>query len=95
MPDSDGIGQAGTTASAVAALCQTAGGAEEVVLAGVGESVGVPGREALGCDVERGGAREPSLPEDAKDGVQGPNATVDRGSAGAGPAPRATSPNPR
>ncbi len=58
-------------------------GAEEALLAGHGEGVGVPGREAHGGDVERGGAWEPAVSEDAKDGVPGADATVNRGSAGA------------
>ena len=48
----------------------------------------------LGGDVERGGARESSLPEDAEDGVPGADATCDRGPAGAGPASGATRSKP-
>ena len=79
VPDGDGVGQAGATAGAVAAIRPAARGVEEAVPAGPGEGVGVPGREVAGGDIERGGAREPPVPEDAEDGVPGADAAVDRG----------------
>ena len=67
------------TATALAKLAALAGpvaavrpaprGAEEAAVAGAGEGAGVPGRAAAGCDVERGGAGEPPVPQDAEDGV--------------------------
>ena len=68
-------------AGPVAAVRPAAGGAEEAAVAGPGEGAGVPGRAADGSDVQRGGARQPALPEDAEDGVPGADA-VGRSRAG-------------
>ena len=45
-------------------------------------------------DVQRGGAWQSSLPQDAEDGVPGSDAAGDRGPAGAGPAAGAARPRP-
>jgi hypothetical protein len=74
VPNGHGAGQAGRIAGAVAVLCPAEGGAEEVVRAESGAGAGVPGRAASGSDVERGGARELSVPEGAEDGVLGADA---------------------
>src|SRR5271157_3904580 len=63
-------------------------------VSGVGEGAGVFGRAAAGRDVERGGAWQPSLPQDAEDGIPGSDAAGDRGPAGAGPAAGAARPRP-
>ena len=49
-----------------------------------------------GCwdNVERGGAWQPSLPQDAEDGVPGSDAAGDRGPTGAGPTAGAAHPRP-
>ncbi len=88
------LAKAGAPAGAVEAFCPAPGGVEEAVRAGPGEGAGVPGREVAGSDVERRGAREPSVPEDAEDGVPGADAACDRGSAGVGPASRTSGPRP-
>ena len=71
VPDGHGVGQAGETSGPVAAVRPASKGVEEAVRAGPGEGAGVPGREVAGSDVERGGAGESALPEDAEDGVPG------------------------
>ena len=45
-------------------------------------------RLAAGDDVQRGGARQPSVPENAEDGLPGADPTDHRGPLGAGPAAR-------
>ncbi len=45
-------------------------------------------RLAAGDDVQRGGARQPSVPENAEDGLPGADPTGNRGPLGAGPAAR-------
>ena len=50
--------------------------------------------ERLLGDVERGGAWQPSLPQDAEDGIPGSDAAGDREPAGAGPAAGAARPRP-
>ena len=59
------------------------------------EKAGVLGRATAGRDVQRGGAWQPSLPQDAEDGVPGSDAAGDRGPAGAGPAAGAARSRPR
>src|SRR5271157_455726 len=71
VPDGDGVGQAGEAAGAVTAVRPAAEGAQEAAGAGVGEGAGVFGRAAAGRDVQRGGAWQPSLPQDAEDGRNG------------------------
>src|SRR5262249_61676305 len=85
VPDGHGAGQAGRPASALAAIRPAPRGAEEAPVAGTGEGTGVPGRAPPGGDVERGGAREPAVSQDAEVGVPGADATGDRGPAGVGP----------
>ena len=92
MPDGDRVRQAGPIAGAAAAIRSTPGGFEEALHAGPGEGTGVPGRDAVGCDIERGGARESALPEDAEDGVPCADPSSDRGPAGIGPVTGAAGP---
>ena len=66
-------------ADAVATVRLAAVGAEEAALAGAGEGAGVPGRAAAGHDLERGGAWQPALPQDAEDGVPSADTASDRG----------------
>ena len=94
VPDGHSVGQAGEAAGAVAAVRPAAEGAQEAAGAGVGEGPGVLGRAAAGRDVQRGGAWQSSLPQDAEDGVPGSDAAGDRGPAGAGPAAGAARPRP-
>ena len=79
VPDGHGAGQAGGVAGPVAAVRWAAGGVEEAAVAGPGEGAGVPGRAADGGDVQRGGAGQPAVPEDAEDGVPGADEAGDRG----------------
>ena len=60
-------------------------GAEEAAGTRPGEGAGVPGRAAAGGDVERGGAWEPPIPQDAEDGLSGADTPRDRGAVGLGP----------
>ena len=59
------------SSGAVAAVRPAAEGAQEAAGAGVGEGAGVLGRATAGRDVQRGRAWQPSLPQDAEDGVPG------------------------
>ena len=92
VPDGHGLGQAGEAADPVTAVRRVEQDAEEAVRCWAGKGVGVPGREAVGSDLKRGGERKSALPEDAKDGVPRADASCDRGPIGVGPAPRATGP---
>src|SRR5271157_462604 len=94
VPDGDGAGQVETAPGAVAAVRPAAEGAQEAAGAGVGEGAGVLGRATAGRDVQRGGAWQPSLPQDAEDGLPGSDAAGDRGPTGAGPAAGAARPRP-
>ena len=94
VPDGHGAGQAGRPAGAAAAVRPTPRGAEEAPVAGPGEGPGVPGRAAHGCDVERGGARQPAVSQDAEGGVPGADATGDRRSTGVGPSAGASGRRP-
>ena len=79
-PDGHSVGQAGEAAVAVAAVRPAAEGAQEAAGAGVGEGPGVWMKRLHG-DVQRGGAWQSSLPQDAEDGVPGSDAAGDRGPA--------------
>src|SRR5262249_59386230 len=90
VPDGHGTGQVGGAAGATSAVRPAPRGVEEAPVAGPGEGAGVPGRAADGGDVERGGAREPAVPQDAEGGVPGADTTGDRGPSGSGPPARAS-----
>src|SRR5262249_54504154 len=82
VSDGHRAGQARGPAGAAAAVRPAPRGAEEAAVAGPGEGTGVPGRAAAGCDIERRGAREPAISQDAEDRVPGAHEAGDRGPTG-------------
>ena len=76
VPDGHGAGQAGASCGRRLRRFGRLGEVlKKLLVAGPGEGAGVPGRAAAGCDVERGGAGEPAVSQDAEDGVPGADAS--------------------
>src|SRR5262249_25442775 len=67
LPQGRGAGQLGPAAPAGAALPQPGQEPGQVTLAQPGEGADLPGRPAAAGDFQRGGAREPPPPQDAKE----------------------------
>src|SRR5262249_31754615 len=86
LPHRHGAVQLVPTAPAGAPFPQPGQEPGQVALAQPGEGADVPGRQAVAGDFQRGGARQPSLPQDAENHLPSPDASRHQGAAGAGSA---------